>query len=71
MIAWLTRSALATASMPAIRQLAVQRKPSGWVALTLYWPVGGRPRAPFSSTRLSPTWVSCTWVKSQTTSGSR
>ncbi|MOA58127.1 hypothetical protein D3C78_1824620 [compost metagenome] len=36
MIAWLTRSALATASMPASRQLAVQRKPSGWVALTLY-----------------------------------
>ena len=41
------------------------------MAETLYTSVGGDPSAPFTNTRSSPRSSMVTWVKSQTTSGSR
>jgi len=64
-----TRCAFAPASMPPIMNWLIARKPSAKVMLTLAWSVGGRPRAPRTSTRSGPACVSVTPVKSHTTSG--
>ena len=68
-IASAVRRAFPAASIPMIVNVPTERRPSAYVAETLYVALHGRPAAGETRTRSGPSSDIVTPVKSQTTSG--